>query len=202
MVRHGDNSIGHDLHLLGVLVRVGLLLLAVAGCGESEPPDQPLEPQQTDSRYTSAEALIDHYNSFATTDPVNFSEYVKLLYAESDLQERLVNSYRMMISVTSLSSAVRQRFNESLVEDSYNFTTEPNKSSARLVEDSGDRAQATYVNTIGRDAHLYLVKIGDRWWVSGYTLEYDPLEDTDPQAMAKSEAYVGLYAAISPGLLR
>ena len=185
--------------IAAILVWFGLLLLA--GCGEVEQAEQPPEPRM-ESRYTSAEALIDYYNSFASIDPVVFSEYVKLLYAENDLQEQLVDRYRKSIPGTILSSAVRQRFDESLVHDSYNFTTKPNQSPARLVENSGDRAQAAYVNTMGRNARLHLVKIGDRWWISGYTLEYDPLEETDPQSMAKSEAYVGLYAAISPGLLQ
>ncbi|MEE8154686.1 MAG: hypothetical protein V3T53_06960 [Phycisphaerales bacterium] len=59
-----------------------------------------------------------------------------------------------------------------------------------------------YVDATGRDGRIYLVKIGERWWVSGYTLEYDPLQETDPQSMAKSEAYGGLYAAVSPGLVQ
>ncbi len=127
---------------------------------------------------------------------------MKLLYAENDLQGRLIQGYKAALPVLELSAAVRQRFNESLIEDSDNFTTKPTRVLARIVEHDGERAEGVYVDAAGRDGRLYLVKIGDRWWISGYTLEYDPLENTDPQAMAKSEAYVGLYAAISPGLLQ
>ena len=185
--------------IASVLVWFSLLLLA--GCGEIEQTEQPREPQ-VESRYTTSEALITYSNSLTRRDPVNFGEWSKLLYAENDLQRRLIQGYKAALPVLDLSTAVRQRFNESLVEDSDNFTTTPSREPARIVEHDGDRAQAVYVDATGRDGRLYLVKIGDRWWISGYTLEYDPLEKTDPQSMAKSEVYVGLYAAISPGLLQ
>lgn len=155
------------ISISSILVWFGLLLLAVAGCGESEPPDQSLEPQQTDSRYTSAEALIGYSNSLTQADPVDFGEWTKLLYKENDLQQRLIQVYKTALPVLDLSTAVRQRFNDSLIDDSDNYTTKPSREPARIVEHDGERAEAVYVDATGLDGRLYLVKIGDRWWVSG-----------------------------------
>lgn len=185
--------------VLAMVPILGLNLLA--GCGDRQEPTAP-ESMDADPRVVSPQALIDYSNSLTRRDPVNFSEFVQLLYAENNLQRRLIQGYKTALPVLDLSTAVRQRFNESLIEDSDNFTTKPSREPARIVENDGERAEAVYVDATGRDGRIYLVKIGDRWWISGYTLEYDPLEKTDPQSMAKSEAYVELYAAVSPGLLR
>ena len=166
-------------------------LVFPVGCSEVEHADQPPEPGM-DSRYTSAESLIDYSNSLTRRDPVNFREFVQLLYAENDLQKRLIQGYKTALPVLDLSTAVRQRFNESLVEDSDNYTTKPSREPGRIVKHDGERAEAVYVDATGLDGRIYLVKIGDRWWISGYTIEYDPLKKTDQQSMAKSEAYGGL----------
>ncbi|MCA9290405.1 MAG: hypothetical protein KDA25_04705, partial [Phycisphaerales bacterium] len=40
--------------------------------------------------------------------------------------------------------------------------------------DDGARAIAAYSDADRRPHDLHLVRVGDRWWISGYTFEYDP----------------------------
>ncbi len=136
------------------------------------------------------------------SDSRDFRKFASELYAENELQERLARHYRAALPVLDLSTAVRQRFDDALVEGSDNFTTKPDQRPARLVSSDEDRAEAVYTDSSGVEGPLHLVKIGERWWFSGYTLEYDPLEDLDPDALEKSDAYVDLYAALAPDLLR
>ena len=49
------------------------------------------------------------------------------------------------------------------------------KHPARLTEHSDGRAVATYVDSLGLQHKLHLVNIGERWWISGYTMQYESL---------------------------
>ena len=72
-----------------------------------------------------------------------------------------------------LSTAVRKQFGEELLVDSEFFTTRPN-GVATLESETADRAEASYLETNGVDATLYLIKIRDNWWVSGLTYVHTP----------------------------
>lgn len=50
----------------------------------------------------------------------------------------------------------------------------PNPRPAFFTENTADRAVAREFNSDGTETRLYLVLIGDRWWVSGFTMEYSP----------------------------
>ena len=54
----------------------------------------------------------------------------------------------------------------------------------------------------GSESDLYLVLIGDRWWMSGYTLEYDPLLKGLRENLEGNERVMRNLAAVAPGITR
>ncbi len=68
------------------------------GCADPEEPTTP-ESIDADPRFASPEALIDYSNSLTMRDPVDFSEWAKLLYTENDLQTRLIASFKTALPV-------------------------------------------------------------------------------------------------------
>lgn len=180
---------------------VVFVLTALAACGSKEKEVISSETQTVDARFASAKALIDYFNLNGSSDPINFKNYVDNLYAENDLQKRMIARYRVLIPVLDLSTAVRQRFNDTLIEGSRSYNTEPIQKLAQLVKNTGDRVEALYSDSAGDEGRVHFVKLNERWWISGYTLEYDPFADTDPKAMIKDEQSAALYAAVAPELI-
>lgn len=184
-----------------VLVIASLLLnlSLLSGC-EDRPTNGVVRASQVDPWHASPEALVEYFNSLFTTDPINFRSYVAAFYAENDLQRRLVRLHSALPPVLDLSTAVRERFNDTIIPDADNFSSEPISTPAHITERTEGRAQATYTEFDGKEATLYLVQIGEQWWISGFTLEYDPLLPSSDESLAFWEDVVNSYAAVGPNL--
>ncbi len=183
---------------------IGSLVLnvsVISGC-EEQPANSAVSTSQVDPWHASPEALVEYFNSLVTTDPINYRGYVAAIYAENDLQRRLVSLYSALPPVLDLSTAVRDRFNDTIVPDSDNFSSEPIATPAHITERTEGRVQATYTEFDGKKATLYLVRIGEQWWISGYTMEYDPLRPKSDESLAFWETVVDFYAAVAPNLTR
>jgi hypothetical protein len=154
----------------------GIVLIGVSaalpGCGGETPP--PSEVLAVDPRYESAESLIEYYNSLTTCDPIRARDVINLFHGENTLQERYIGIARSLVSVAELDYLIFSRFNELLDpnDETGHHMLSPDMPAA-ITEREDARAQAVFHDTDGDEHILYLVRIGDRWHVSGYTLEYD-----------------------------
>lgn len=157
---------------------VGIFMLSLAACsGENSGGEQSASASTAaatvDPRFASAEALLQYCNQITTTDPVNPAAQIELVYAENELQQQLLRFMRSVIPITDLDRRMFEKFREGWIPGNTKPMTAPDKPAVMISNDSS-RAQAEYQNDKGEPQTLQLVKIGDRWWVSGYTYEYDP----------------------------
>jgi hypothetical protein len=137
---------------------------AVAGCnrddGTYKPPPLP-----------TADALVDHFNSLTTKDPVNVVALHALYFAESDLQRDLVELDRKMTVMYDLDAAMQARFKEPWnPANPTAFVATPNEA-ATIIERQGNRAVAECVERNGTVTKLHLVENNGQWRLSGLTLE-------------------------------
>jgi hypothetical protein len=172
-----------------------LLLCGIAwtatGCGSQD--DQPSSQASADPRFVSAEALIEHLNRVILSHPVDAGEFESLFYAENDKQRDLLGIFSASLMTIELDRAMLDRFDELFDEAAgpngleYKFA-QP----ARLYRPGTDRAEARAVDWLDEAWNFHLVKISDRWWISGYTFEYDPLWQELDEEMVKLIPYIRL----------
>jgi hypothetical protein len=147
-------------------------LLTLSGCGGAESEAVAQEPQ-VDPRFATADALLAHYNSIATRDPVNPDAMMELMYAETPAQQQFINLASLMMPLAKLDHAMFEQFGECLEPKDKRHQLSPDEP-ARMSKREDSRCQAEFTDHAGDKITLYLVRVGDRWWVSGYTFEYDP----------------------------
>ena len=147
-------------------------LLTLTGCGSGESEAVAQEPQ-VDPRFATADALLAHYNSIATRDPVNPDAMMELMYAETPAQQQFINLARLTIPQAKLDHAMFEQFGECLDPKEKRHHLSPDEP-AHMSKREESRCQAEFTDHSGDKITLYLVRVGDRWWVSGYTFEYDP----------------------------
>lgn len=165
------------------LILCPAVMLILFACGGSDPAAnaQSSEPE-VDPRFASAEALIDHFNDLNRGEVINFHDEIALYYAENDFQQRIIGALRYMAFTQDLQNACQRRFGMPL-GPSWDFYTE----NAKLTQVEGERARALATGETATERELYLVKIGDRWWLSGYTFEYSD-EYSDPVGLEFMES--------------
>lgn len=163
---------------------------ALPGCGAEAPP--PVEVVAVDPRFESAEALVSYFNEINRMDPPDFEAEFALYHLENDLQRDLHQIARMMILQHQFETALTDRFGD---EHTSSLSTYPE--TATMTEENGDRAVARAVGKGGK-RELHLVRIGDRWWISGYTHEYDPDIDADEMPIEELKKIVAVLQAVVP----
>ena len=182
---------------LGLLVVIATSL--ITGCGGSEPAA--IDEPPVDTRFASAEALVDYYNEIsfrcARIDP---AAQLDLFYAENETQEQIVRILHNMIPYVELQQAVWEHFHEGLSLTAEAPPLAPNLQPARITEHSGQRAQAEEVQADGAQMTLYLVQIDNRWWISAYTVEYAPGFASAMEKLDVLERNTADLAVISPQL--
>lgn len=182
-------------HTLTALIASGLAtLICLQGCSDSKKSDSS-EAQRplVDPRFASAEATLDHYNSVVTSGPkVDVSAIISMFYAETPLQQRLLRLYNASIPIMDLDEACWETFGVGYLSTSKEPPRTPARERAVMTEGGADRAKARHRENDGRTVDLYFVRIGDRWWLSGYTLEYDPefdMKGVDPDRFEQGIAH-------------
>lgn len=176
-----------------------VVAICLAGCGTSESPTVAKKPA-VDPRYASADAILEHINSLNSQTPDYFPAYVAIIYAENDFQARFLKLMRASVPSYQLLIAAQKRFDEPLYPEPPDIYGFKSSGVARIVERSERRAKATYA--AGTSSDLYLVEIGGRWWLSAYTLEYDPNFKLTPEGMQAAETALGPMAEMAQDLLR
>ncbi len=151
------------------------LAIVPAGCGGDEPAavEQPLP--QVDPRFVSAEALVAHYNQLASeAEIVDARSVMALYYAETDVHRGLIDVSTQFISMLEYDLAMWEQFGQGITPRKDGPRLARNQKPARITEPGDERAVVAYTNGLGESKALQLVKVGERWWISGYTLEHDP----------------------------
>lgn len=154
------------------IVCTAVICSQMYACSNSDAEAEALEPE-IDPRYQTADALLEYYNSLATTEPFAIRRTLDLFYAENRTQETYIEIARKMADFAELDYEVYQRFGESMnprqAEDHLLMASE----AARMTRRDNQRAEATYTNNEGNEETIYFVQIGQRWHISGYTVEYN-----------------------------
>jgi hypothetical protein len=145
-----------------------------SGCQNTAADEAEAATQQpeVDPRFASAESLLTHYNSITTRDPVDSNSAFELFYAENDLQRRYIDATRKMTPVAELDYLMFQTFGEGWLTTRKKPMLAPDQP-AKMTKVDAQRAEARFVDSEGKSKNLMLVKVGDRWWVSGYSIEHD-----------------------------
>ncbi len=97
-----------------------------------------------------------------------------LYYAETDVQRRLIDISTQSISMLEYDLAMWEQFGQGITPRKDGPLLAPNQKPARITEPGDERAVVAYTNGLGESKSLQLVKVGERWWISGYTLEHAP----------------------------
>ncbi len=165
------------------------------GNGDNATREQP----QVDPRFASAEALLEYYNQVALRQPKTEPRQVfSLLFAETPLQERLVKLYKASLPLMELDDLCWERYGKGLGPDEKESPFAPARERAIMVEVGDERAKARHRKNDGREIVLYLVNYNRRWWISGYTLEYDPDINPADRDLGKAARAIGYLAAVAP----
>lgn len=166
------------------------IVLSLTACGNSEAEDAAAQTPTVDPRFATAESLIEYYNTIDKTSPEYLSQSLDLYYAETPLQEKISRFFHSAVTHVELLNELKDYFGEA--HDRYSWEEvlgepmptdiketplPPKWPPASITEHSGDRAKAVQKGPYQGAETMHLVKVGTRWWISGYTWEYERLED-------------------------
>jgi hypothetical protein len=181
-----------------MLLRATCLLAALVlyGCGNDAAEAPVTESASVDPRFASAEALLDYYNSISTREPVDARAALELFYPENDLQRRYLGIAQNLRSVAELDRLMFERFGECMDPKKRKHSLSPDQP-ATMTKREDSRAQAQCIDSKGKKTTLHLVQIGDRWWVSGYTFEYETEWKESIADLDRFEQFVRSMAAAS-----
>lgn len=176
--------------------------LVMPGCSGEEEASAAESVPVVDPRYASADALVGHYNELAQKPIPDIRRIFTLLYAENDQQQRMIHFYQEAIPTIELDQVIWEQFGRGLFTPSGDAPLAPDKEPARIVERSPQRARAEYRESDGGKADLYLVQVGERWWISGYTLEYDEELKSLREEIDEAERMIKYMGPVAPDIAR
>ena len=176
-----------------------LAIIQLCGSGCAKPEEE--AAVQADSAYgfSSAAALLNHYNSITTREPVDIVAAYDLCYAENDFQQRYIKTSRRMKPFAELDRAMLDTFGECFDPKRKKHMLSADQA-ATITREDEQRAEAQFVNSDGESKTLHMVKVGDRWWVSGFTFEYDPQVSKYKQDFSVLERLTDAFAAAAPAV--
>jgi hypothetical protein len=149
-------------------------------CGEegaspaSTPPlatsEEPVDPQGP-----TVEAVLQEHNRLTANKLVDLFNYIPLMKMETPEQEREFEWLGLLSPLLAMEQAAWDRFGASIIPEM--VPAPPLRvfiDEATLVEQESTRARAEQGAADGSVKSIYFVKTNGRWWVSGYTLHYNP----------------------------
>ena len=172
------------------------VIATLTGCGPATPVQPPMTEPVVDARFATADGLLGHYNQLITGEPVDLRGAYALYYAESEKQSRIIDLMRnSFVDFIELQLAILERFGDDLPFNQAAMIEKQRPQRAAMTRRTDDRCQATASLPDGTEQTIRLVKIGERWWISGYTFEYDPAFAED---MRRIEDYTGTMGHLGP----
>jgi len=172
------------------------IVLSLNACDSSEPEDAVSQTPTIDPRFATAESLIEYYNTIDRTSTEYLSQTIDLYYVETPLQDKIYRYFHDAVIRAEFLNELKDHFGESL--DRYNWEEvlgEPMPTNieerppptkwppATITEHSGDRAIVVQKDPYQGAAKMRLAKVGTRWWISGYTWEYEQLKDVSEETL-------------------
>jgi hypothetical protein len=142
------------------------------GQGEGDEADVATTITEVDPKYATAESLIETFNSFTTRKPADAARALDLFYPENETQRQYLSIARSMVPMAEWDWLMFERFGEGANPSAKRPLLSPDLPAA-ITKREEQRAQARYKDQDGEEQTLYLVQINSRWWISGFTLEYD-----------------------------
>ncbi|MEE8154198.1 MAG: hypothetical protein V3T53_04455 [Phycisphaerales bacterium] len=183
-----------------ILTAVAIAIMVLLSACSSEDPDPMVsQPPPVDPRFASADALLEYYNQVAMQQPkVDSGKGLSLMFAETPLQERLLALYRDSLPLLELEDACWEQYGVGLSPSANESPFSPAKHTATMTERDTERAKAKQRQNDGSLEDIYLVKLQDRWWISGYTLEYDQRTKSALKEIDTIERRTRYLAAVAP----
>ena len=187
---------GTNLPLEALAIAIIVLLSA---CSGEEPDPVVIQPPPVDPRFASSDALLDYYNQVVMQQPkVDPRKVFSLMFVETPLQERLVALARESLPLMELEDACWEQYGMGLSPAADESPFAPARHRATMTENDNDRAKARRQRNDGSRADIYLVRLGNRWWISGYTYEYDRRFKPDEESLDDLERRIRYLAAVAP----
>lgn len=175
------------------------IIVLLSACSSEERESAVNQPPPVDPRFASADALLEYYNHVVTQQPkVDSREVLSLMFAETPLQERLLALYRDSLPLLELDDACWEQYGVGLSPGADEAPFAPARHRATMTESDNERAKARRRRNDGSRADIYLVRLGNRWWISGYTYEYDRRFKPDKESLDDLERRTRYLAAVAP----
>jgi hypothetical protein len=159
---------------MGAVVVLAVVVLLMSGCGDDSTSNASASAGAAspapviDSRFASADGLINHINSLASKGHLTLLELADLAYAENDAQRQHIDIIRQLGLAQQCDEAAITRFGVPMnVRGDYRVLAR--FENVRLKSAEARRATATLRDTTWRLSQLMLVEIGGRWWISVYS---------------------------------
>ena len=177
-----------------------IIAAGLVGCPGSSSTQNAGDEESADPRFETAESLLAYYNSLTTVEPVNAAGVFGMYRAENDQQRQYIAIARATLPIAQLDFMMYKRFGETLDPKSAGPMLAPCQAAKFTSREEG-RAQAEQIDATGRKDTLYLVQADGRWWVSGFTLEYDTefTKSFDEASMTMEQLHA-LQAAVRPAM--
>lgn len=177
------------------LLYFALVVSVLVGCGSDSVDTQQSNVNEVDPRFATAKSLVAHITSLTERDKPDFRAYYDLFYPETPAQEawdRFADEY--ILPKTEFEMEAFARFKEEADGEIPPLAYWRTKD-LRIVENDELRAKAVFDSKVREDKEIYLIKIADQWWVSGYTWQYHPNFDAT-KAVDVAQSSVGLKTYI------
>lgn len=182
-------------------IAIAVLGVTIGGCGKSE-VNVAVEPERppVDPRYATAEAFIEHCQQLNQAGLAAYRELPSLLYAETEVQQRVLNLIGSSMAFFDLVIALDERFKLPIPPEMRDEVAILGRGELRVVQTLDRRVIA---ELRGKSAgpklqQVHFVEYDGRWWLSGYTFEYDPnfkkLID-DPRNLEMAEMIMPMFNA-------
>jgi len=178
-----------------------LLLVGLCGCGGDEQGSSEAPAAAAPGKYATPEAVLAEVERLLSRKPPDTRGFYDLVYAENELPKRIMRSNAMFVAGQIKSEALYEQFGKwTWIEDP--FPVWP-IDEMRIIEKSDARATAECVGyprsepferPVAREV-MHLVRIDDRWWVSGYSWEYveESKWDAALRTLERQEASIERY---------
>jgi hypothetical protein len=180
----GSLSMSPGRHRALCVILTATFLLIATGCGaEAETASADAAPPQVDPRFATAQSLADHYNTIATVLPPRLPELVPLFHVENEFQRKKLQLMREIAASPyyELEVEMYRRFGEGFVKSKRTKVRPASPAKLTKIEDL--RAEGWFKDTRGKQRPLHLIAVDGRWWISGYTLEYET--DTEDRELVE-----------------
>lgn len=188
-----------SIRAVGIVLSAFMLSFLLAGCGNSSSGQAHNAGAPT---FATAEEVLTYYNDITYhVDVIDMRNLVQIMYCESAFQEQLVRIYEKSIPYVELDQRCWELYGTGLTPTPY-APLAGRISPAVFVENGPDRALARGETPDGETEDLYFVRIGERWWLSGYTLEKEPTADWESMDLAKMEEALEYMSSVAVKLER